>query len=59
MARFLAKTIMLAALSAAAYKYRYSLMNRMLSVPAVRGLVVSTSMKSPLIRNKMMQNMFE
>ncbi|WP_180955296.1 hypothetical protein [Peribacillus deserti] len=57
--RFLMKTILLSAVGAAAYKYRYPIMNRMLSMPAVRSLVVSTSMKSPLLRGKFLQNMFE
>ncbi|WP_026692896.1 hypothetical protein [Peribacillus kribbensis] len=59
MAKFLMKAILVSAASAAAYKYRYKIMNGVLSVPAVRNLVVSSSMKLPFVRGKMLQNIFE
>lgn len=42
----------------AVYRYRYRIFNRVFGNPAVRRVAISTSMKIPFIRNKMIQTAF-
>ncbi|WP_449536977.1 hypothetical protein [Ferdinandcohnia sp. Marseille-Q9671] len=42
----------------AVYRYRYRIFNRVFGNPAIRRIFISTSMKIPFIRNKMMNQAF-
>ncbi|MEH7388123.1 hypothetical protein V7147_22400 [Bacillus sp. JJ1521] len=42
----------------AVYRYRYRIFNRVFGNPAVRRVFISSSMKIPFIRNRMMSQAF-
>ncbi|PLS15239.1 hypothetical protein CVD28_23205 [Bacillus sp. M6-12] len=52
------RLIVIAGASAAAIRYRYRLMNVVLSNSMLRKFVVSKSLNVPQLRDKMMQSMF-
>lgn len=42
----------------AIYRYRYKILNRLFGNPNIRKLFISSTMKIPFIRNRMMSQVF-